>query len=97
MSETPAMRLGRPKKPLRYEEALWPEKRRLPKRARRGRRACCGRGAADGSAKGIWLRALQSKRVPPLRLWSHHWAGVASVGLSRTLTLRLWRRDRGGL
>ena len=91
MSETPAMRLGRTKKPLRYEEVLWPEKRRPPKRARRGR------GAADGSAKGIWLRALQSKRVPPLRLWSHHWAGVASVGLSRTPTLRLWRRDRGGL
>ena len=35
--KTPAMRLGLAKKPLRYEDILWPGVRRPPKRARRGR------------------------------------------------------------
>ena len=35
--KTPAMRLGLAKKPLRYEDILWPETKRPPKRVRRGR------------------------------------------------------------
>ena len=35
--KTPAMRLGLAKKPLRYEDILWPETKRPPKRARRSR------------------------------------------------------------
>ena len=35
--KTSAMRLGLAKKPLRYEQILWPETRRPPKRTRRGR------------------------------------------------------------
>ena len=86
MSETPAMRLGRPKKPLRYEEVLWPEKRRPPKRARRGR------GAAGASVEAS---AASPTLVTPLGTCRKRWAFANAD--TKVMVPRPWRAVGGSL